>query len=113
MATGTLGTMARDYNIRCTHYLTSGTLTGGTGGNWLASASIKVGTIRAGATILRITQGTSVVGNAGTTNTVSVGTASGGAQLFATAAAGMATLGLTALALPLPANVLVSADTDV
>lgn len=96
MATGTLGSQARDYNIRCTHYLHSGLLTPT---NWASGVSIKIGTLPLGATILRIIEATGVVRNAGTLNQMNVGVSSGDASLVAVAAGGTATLGLTTLTL--------------
>ena len=113
MATGTLGSSARDYHTRQMGYLCSGTLTAGTGGNWLAAATTKIGTIPAGSSIRDYTQCTSVVGNAGTNNQVSFGNAASGAQLLATANLGMAALGSTTAAQALAAGILLAADTDV
>src|SRR5262245_27772334 len=115
MATGTLGTQARDYNVRCTHYLTSGNLVDASGAtlNFAQGQSIKIGTIPAGASIVRATMLTSQVSNAGT-NLVALGNTSGGAQLVASAANGLATLGPTAMTVVASsATVLLAADTDV
>jgi len=113
MATGTLGTSARDYHTRQTHYL-SLQISGAVGGNFASNtATIKMGTVPAGAVILRAHQGTSVVFNNGTTNTLSIGTAASGAQLFASAAAGMATLGRTDITVIGAASGPMAADQDI
>src|SRR5213592_4417187 len=113
MATGTLGSSARHYHTRQTHYL-SANLTSGTGGNWLAQQSVKLGTIPAGASIARITQYTSQVNNAATSTAVSVGTAASGTTVVAITNGGMATLGVTALTVAASsATVILAADTDI
>jgi|SRR5262245_19909485 len=113
MATGTVGSSARDYHTRQTAYLFSGTLSDVSGGNWTATTSIKIGTLPAGSSILRIVQCTSVVDNAGGP-LIKIGNSNNGAQLVASAAGGMATLGPTALTVVAStATVILASDTDV
>jgi hypothetical protein len=109
MTTGTLGSSARDYHTRQTHYLSQALA--GTG-NFGVAATVKIGTIPAGGFITRITQATSAVFN-GTTPVISVGTAASGAQLVASAAGGMATLGVTSLTLIGTAAGPFTADQDI
>src|SRR5262245_39859447 len=86
MPTGTLGSTARDYparesricfNINFTNLSPTGT-------------TIKVGTVPAGASLLRCYTQTGTAFNASTTNNLSVGNAASGAQLVAAAAIGAA-----------------------
>jgi hypothetical protein len=83
MATGTLGSTARDYPSRNSALVYNVTFT-----NFGAGQSIKVGTVPATAALLRCTTVTGTAFNSSTTNNISVGTASGGAQIVAAAAIG-------------------------
>jgi hypothetical protein len=109
MATGTLGSAARDYHTRQTPYLSqalSGT------GNFGVAATVKVGTIPANGYIVRIAQANTAVFN-GTTPVISVGTAASGAQLVASATGGMTALGVTSLTLIGTAAGPFTADQDI
>jgi|SRR6266550_7904924 len=113
MATGTLGTSARDYHTRQTVYINSPVLTSGTGGNFLATQSLKIGTIPAGASIRSLLTCTKVADNAGA-SLVKVGTSNNAADIFASAAGGFATAGLTSsTVIQAAGNVQVAADTDI
>jgi hypothetical protein len=100
MPTGTLGTSARDYHTRQTMYIATPLLASSAGNTFTATATVKIGTIPAGATIVRIAQYTQVVNNAATSALVSLGTVASGTDFVATGAAGMVTLGPTAITVP-------------
>jgi hypothetical protein len=109
MATGTLGSSARDYHTRQTHYLSlaiAGT------GNFGVAATVKIGTIPATGFIVRIQQANTQVFN-GTTPVISIGTAASGAQLVASATGGMTALGTTTLTLVSTAAGPFTADQDI
>ena len=105
MATGTLGTQAKDYPAREQKISFALTPTS------LANLSQKVGTIPAGSVIVRATAVTGTAFTAATT--LAIGTASGGAQIVAAvsivAAAVLAMTLLTGTAAAGP----VAADTDI
>ena len=84
MATGTLGTTARDYPSRGERIAFNLGFAGAFG----AGTSIKVGTIPAGSVRARCATITGTAFNASTTNNISVGTAASGAQIVAAAAIG-------------------------
>lgn len=95
MTTGTLGSQARDYHQRQTHYLAAN-ISGVAGSNFaLQGATFKLGTVPANATIIRAGFSVGTVFNNGTLNQLSIGNAASGAQIVATVA-GLATLGLAA-----------------
>ena len=78
MATGTLGTQAKDYPAREQKIVTALTTTNVQAGN-----NVKLGTVPAGSVLLRAT---TVVGTAFTAaTTVALGNAAGGAQIMAAA----------------------------
>ena len=106
MATGTLGTTARDYPWRLNTALNAAI----TAAN-INNLSVKIGTIPAGAVITGVRYGTSVAFN-GTTPTVRVGITPNGAELVAAATFGAA-LGLTAATLIATAAGPLAADTPV
>ena len=86
MATGTLGTTARDYpavNTCIVYTLNYATPFG-------AGVSIKVGTVPANCALLRCYTVTGTAFNSSTTNNISVGNATGGAQIVAANAIGAA-----------------------
>ena len=81
MATGTLGTSARDYPSRVERFVFPLTVT-----NLGGAASVKIGTVPAGSGLMRCT---TIVGTAFTAGaTVQLGTAPSGAQIVAAAAPG-------------------------
>ena len=82
MATGTLGTTARDYPSRGERFCVNLNATN------MSNLSFKIGTIPTGSVIARCTtiNGTTAFGS--TTNTVALGTAANGAQIMAAAAIG-------------------------
>lgn len=86
MATGTAGTTARQFHTQQVHFLR--TLINYNDADALTR---NMGTIPAGSNILRINTCVSTAQNAGTTNTLSVGTSSGGTDLVNATAAGSAT----------------------
>lgn len=104
MATGTLGSQARDYPTR-KYFISSPILFSN------AVAGVKIGTVPAGAVITSIQYGTSQVFN-GTTPTVRVGLSATGAELVAAATFGAA-LGLSTSTLIATAAGPLAADTDV
>ena len=83
MATGTLGTTARDYPSRVERIAVNINFN-----NIGAGQSVKIGTVPAGSGLIRAGTIVGTVFNSATTNNFSVGTASGGAQLVAAAAIG-------------------------
>ena len=83
MATGTLGTQARDYPSRVERFCTNINFN-----NFVNATSIKVGTIPAGSGMMRCTTVVGTAFNAGTTNNMSIGNVSGGAQIVAAVAIG-------------------------
>lgn len=106
MATGTAGTSARQFHTQQIHYLR--TLINY---NDTDALTRKMGTIPAGANILRINTCISTAQNAGTTNTLSVGTSSGGTDLVNATAAGSATANVVVQA---PSGKsLMASDTDI
>src|SRR5262245_39854828 len=85
MATGTLGTSAKDYPAReqkLVYPLTVASIGSG--------VSVKAGTLPAGAAMLRCYTVTGTAFNSSTTNNISVGSAAGGAQIVAANAIGAA-----------------------
>ena len=89
MATGTLGTQAKDYPAR--EQKISVNLTTANIALLAAGSSFKAGTLPAGSGILRgYLVNSATAFNAGTTNSISIGTASGGAQVVASTAMGAA-----------------------
>ena len=84
MATGTLGTTARDYPSRGERIAVNLSSSGA----FAAGTSVKVGTIPAGSVLARCATIVGTAFNASTTNNISVGNAAGGAQLVAAAAIG-------------------------
>ena len=84
MATGTLGTTARDYPSRGERIAYNL----GFGGAFGAGTSIKVGTVPAGSVLARCATITGTAFNSFTTNNISVGTAASGAQIVAANAIG-------------------------
>lgn len=107
MATNTAGSTARVYHQAQTHYLDAVI----TVANLSPTTTFKVGTLPAGAVILRCYSANSVVFNAGTNNFLSVGNAASGAQIAAAQAAGA--LGTNALTLVASAAQIMTADTDI
>jgi len=114
MATGTLGSTARDYPSR-EQKLTA--LIGGVGGSGnlfvAGGGTFKLGTIPAGSAVLRASTVIGTVFN-GTTPTIGLGVAASGVTLAALAGGPITTLGpnaitLAASAVPGP----VAADTDI
>jgi len=114
MATGTLGTLAKDYPAR---ELSLTALIGGVGqpgNNFIpGGGTFKLGTIPAGGAIMRASTVIGTVFN-GTTPTVGLGVAASGVTLAALAGGPITTLGpntitLAASAVPGP----VAADTDI
>ena len=87
MATGTAGTVARDYHTAQVHYLKK-TLAFNTASN---GAAVTLGIVPANAALLRTYAVVSTAFNAGTTNRIDVGTASSGAAIgtFAVTAGGV------------------------
>jgi hypothetical protein len=83
MPTGTLGSLARDYPARNSVLSAVINLA-----NLAPSQSFKVGTIPAGSCITRVLTCVGTAFNYGTNNNISVGNASGGAQIVAAAAVG-------------------------
>ena len=83
MATGTLGTQARDYPSRAERFCFPLTLA-----SIASGASVKAGTIPAGSGMMRCTTVVGTAFNAGTLNNISVGNVSGGAQIVAAVAIG-------------------------
>ncbi len=98
MATGTLGTSARDYHTRQTSFLSWAI----NNANFPAAATIKIGTIPMGGVALRAGFGTTVVFNNVTLNQLSIGKTASGAELVASTV-GLAALGRTDLAVPIAA----------
>ena len=88
MATGTLGTQARDYPAREQKFVVLLSPT-----NVQAGANVKLGTVPANSALLRATASIGTAFTAATT--VALGNASGGAQIVA--AASLATAGVTPL----------------
>ena len=84
MATGTLGTTARDYPSRGERIAVNLSFSG----NFGNGVSQKIGTIPAGSVLVRCTTVVGTAFNSSTTNNISVGTAASGAQLVAAAAIG-------------------------
>ena len=84
MATGTLGTTARDYPSRGERIAVNLGFAGAFG----AGTSIKVGTIPAGSVLARCTTVVGTAFNSSTTNNISVGNAAAGAQIVVAAAIG-------------------------
>lgn len=85
MATGTAGTTARNYHTRQVHYLSASV-----GTNTSTAVTVTLGVIPANSVIIEAWAFVSTAFNAGSTNTITVGTsASGGAY------ASMATVGST------------------
>src|SRR5262249_36180020 len=109
MPTGTLGTSARDYPSRESRLVYR--LSGLAGSAFGAGTSIKIGTVPAGSSLLRCYTQTGTAFNASTTNNISVGNASGGAQLVAAAAIGAA--GINSQTIVAAAAGPLAADTDV
>jgi hypothetical protein len=103
MATGTLGTTARDYPSRGERICYNITFT-----NFGAGTSVKVGTVPAGSALLRCYTVTGTAFNSSTTNNISVGNAAAGAQIVAANAIGAAGINtqtiIAALAGPLAAD---------
>ena len=89
MATGTLGTTARDYPARESQIAAQ--LTFANFGN--NATGFKIGTIPAGSIVVRAYSGISTAFD-GTTPTIKIGTSAGGAQLVA---AGVLTAGMNVL----------------
>jgi|SRR5215475_1125699 len=111
MATGTLGSQARDYPARSFQLVS----TIGTGGQaFVAGGSVgfKLGTIPAGAGILRASTVIGTVFN-GTTPTVGLGTTSAGVNLSALAGGPITTLGANSITLTAAAVQYATADTDI
>jgi len=109
MATGTLGSSARDYPARESRIVYA--LSGLAGSVFGAGTSIKIGTVPAGSSLLRCYTQTGTAFNASTTNNISVGTASAGAQLVAAAAIGAA--GINSQTIVAAAAGPLASDTDV
>ena len=84
MATGTLGTTARDYPSRGERIAFNLGFAGAFGNG----VSIRVGVIPAGSVLARCTTVVGTAFNASTTNNISVGNAAAGAQIVAAAAIG-------------------------
>jgi len=84
MATGTLGSTARDYPTRESAIVFTLNYNQPFG----AGVSVKVGTVPAGAALLRCYTVTGTAFNSSTTNNISVGSAASGAQIVAAAAIG-------------------------
>jgi len=114
MPTGTLGSSAKDYPARESRLTAQIGGVGQAGNQFVpAGGTFKLGTIPAGAAILRASTVISVVFN-GTTPTVGLGVAASGVTLAALAGGPITTLGPNAIALaasavPGP----VAADTDI
>jgi hypothetical protein len=106
MATGTLGSTARDYHTRQTHYLAAAI----NAANMFGTNQIKIGTIPAGGAILRGNNSVGVAFNAGTANAISVGTLASGASIVASGS--LAAIGNTALTIA-SAGAYVTTDTDI
>jgi len=111
MATGTLGSSARDYPAR-SYQLVAGIGTGGQAFVAGGSVGFKLGTIPAGSGILRASTVIGTVFN-GTTPTVGLGTTSAGVDLAALAGGPITTLGSNAVTLAAAAAQYRSADTDI
>jgi hypothetical protein len=107
MATGTLGSSARDYHTRQTHYLAKAVTVADVGVN----GTVVVGIVPAGAVVKAISYAASVVFN-GTTPTLKMGTTPTGAELVA-AATFAAALGLTVSTLVATAAGPMAADTTI
>jgi len=105
MPTGTLGSSARDYPSRGDKLVAVVNLA-----NLAPTQSLKIGTLPAGSAILRIATAVSTAFNYGTNNNISVGTASGGAQIVAAAAIGAVGVN-TQTVIAAAANM--AADTDI
>lgn len=106
MATNTAGSSARVYHQGQTHYIDAPlNIT-----NMAVGASFKIGTVPAGAVILRAGVGVTTVFN-GTANSIGLGFTSGGVTLVANVA-GLATLGRTDLT-AIATVAAVSVDTDI
>jgi len=114
MATGTLGTSAKDYPAREQKFVSVISGVGGSGNQFVAGGgTYKLGTIPAGAAVLRASTVIGTVFN-GTTPTVGLGVAASGVTLAALAGGPITTLGpnaitLAASAVPGP----VASDTDI
>jgi len=108
MATGTLGTAARDYHTKQTTYLSYNI----NFATFSGTTSVKMGTVPANAALLRAFTNMSVAFNAGTNNQISLGTASSGTQL-ASAANGPATVGTTSVTLTAGSAQAPTADQDI
>jgi len=114
MPTGTLGSQARDYPAREQKFVAVIGGVGGAGNQFVAGGgTFKLGTIPAGAAVLRASTVIGTVFN-GTTPTVGLGVAASGVTLAALAGGPITTLGpnaitLAASAVPGP----VAADTDI
>jgi hypothetical protein len=109
MATGTLGTSARDYHTRQTHYVSRAFSVADVPGT---SGSLKIGTIPANSVIVRAGHIMRAVFNAGTDNNFGAGTTVLGTQLAALASGGAA-LGLTSYTLAAGSALYPVVDTDV
>ena len=106
MATGTLGTSARDYPSRESRFCVNLTFT-----NFGGGAARKIGTIPINSVLLRCYTVTGTAFNSSTTNNIQVGTASGGAQVVAAAAIGAA--GINTQTIIAAAAGPLAADTDI
>lgn len=106
MPTNTAGTSARQISTQQTHYLRKRIL--GSGGN----ATYTIGTLPAGANILRITSLNRVVFSGGTP-TISVGTSASGAAYVTLAANGITTAGRGVMTLVATGSLGVDVDTVV
>jgi len=116
MPTGTLGTAARDYHTRQTTYLMSPVLSEASGGNFTtATVTLKIGTIPAGASIVRVAMFTNIASNAGTSGLASVGTAASGSNIVAVTGFSMGTVGVVNATIVAASSVpvLLAADTDI
>jgi hypothetical protein len=111
MATGTLGTTARDYPAR-SYQLVAQIGTGGQAFVAGGSVGFKLGTIPAGSGILRASTVIGTVFN-GTTPTVGLGTTSAGVDVAALAGGPITTLGSNAITLAATTVPFRSADTDI
>jgi hypothetical protein len=109
MATGTLGTSARDYHTRQSHYVARAFNVGDVPGT---SGSLKLGTVPAGSALVRAGIVNRVAFNAGTDNNFGMGTTVLGTQIAALASGGAA-LGLTSFSLAVGSAQYPSVDTDI
>jgi hypothetical protein len=110
MATGTLGSAARDYHTRQTCYLAKQIYPQ----NFAVTTaqSLKLGTVPAGSVIKAAGVGVSTAFNSATLNHIGIGTTLNGTQLAAVQTGG-AVLGLTTFTLTTGSAQVAAADVDV